>query len=49
MIFRNTDNDDAVDIETKRSVVSVKKQGNFVRSGLDIADEVSQLIFGKRF
>ena len=40
IIFRNTDNDDAVDIQSTRTVVSVKKQGNFIRSGLDIADEV---------
>ena len=40
IIFRNTDNDQAVDIQTTRTVVSVKKQGNFVRSGVDIVDEV---------
>ena len=33
----------AVDIENTRAVVSIKRQGNFVRSGLDIADEVLQL------
>ena len=42
IIFRNTDKDDAVDIENIRAVVSIKRQGNFVRSGLDIADEVVQ-------
>ena len=42
IIFRNTDKDDAVDIENTRAVVSIKRQGNFVRSGLDIADEVVQ-------
>ena len=40
IIFRNTDNDEAVDIRSTRTVVSIKKQGNFIRSGLDIADEV---------
>lgn len=40
IIFRNTDNDDAVDIESTRAVVSIKKQGDFVRSGLDVANEV---------
>ena len=40
IIFRNTDNDEAVDIRSTRTVVSVKKQGNFVRSGVDIVDEV---------
>ena len=40
IIFRNTDNDDAVDIQSTRTVVSIKRQGNFFRSGLDIADEV---------
>ena len=43
IIFRNTDKDEAVDIENTRAVVSIKRQGNFVRSGLDIADEVLQL------
>ena len=42
IIFRNTDKDDAVDIENTRAVVSIKRQGNFVRSGLDVADEVVQ-------
>ena len=40
IIFRNTDNDDAVDIENKRAVVSIKRQGDFVRSGPEIAEEV---------
>ena len=40
IIFRNTDNDDAVDIEKTRAAVSIKKQGDFVRSGLDVANEV---------
>ena len=42
IIFRNTDKDEAVDIEKTRSVVSIKRQGNFERSGLDVADEVGQ-------
>ena len=40
IIFRNTDNDDAVNIQETRTIVSIKKQGNFIRSGFDIADEV---------
>ena len=40
IIFPNTDKDDAVDIENIRTVVSIKRQGTFVRSGLDVADEV---------
>ena len=40
IIFRNTDNDEAVEIRSTRTVVSVKRQGNFSRSGLDVADEV---------
>ena len=40
IIFRNTDNDEAVEIRSTRTVVSVKKQGNFVRSGVHIVDEV---------
>ena len=44
IIFRNTDKDEAVDIEKTRAVVSIKRQGNFERSGLDVADEVVQYI-----
>ena len=40
IIFRNTDNDDAVDIQSSRAVVSINRQGNFVRSGPEIAEEV---------
>ena len=40
IMFRNTDKDDAVDIENIRAVVSIKRQGNFVRSGPEIAEEV---------
>ncbi len=43
IIFRNTDHDDAVDIENKRATVSIKRQGNFVRSGPEIAEEVSHM------
>ena len=45
IIFRNTDRDDAVDIKNTRAVVSIKRQGNFVRSGLDVADEVVQYTY----
>ena len=40
IIFRNTDKDDAVNIKNIRSVVSIKRQGNFMRSGIDVTDEV---------
>ena len=50
IIFRNTDKDDAVDIKSTRAVVSIKRQGNFVRSGLNVANEVVQYIpFEKPF
>ena len=43
IIFRNTDNDEAVDIDATRTVVSIKRQGSFVRSGPEFADEVISL------
>ena len=43
IIFRNTDNDEAVDIDATRTVVSIKRQGSFVRSGPEFADEVNSL------
>ena len=43
IIFRNTDNDEAVDIDATRTVVSIKRQGSFVRSGPEFTDEVISL------
>ena len=40
IIFANTDNEDAVTIYDTRSTVSVKREGSFVRSGPEIADEI---------
>ena len=40
IIFKNTDTDEAVTLETK-TVVSVTKQGDFSRSGPEVADEVT--------
>lgn len=52
IIFRNTDNDDAVDIQSSRAVVTINRQGNFVRSGPEIAEEVikfKSLFFLEKF
>lgn len=40
IIFSNTDNDEAVTVRNSRTVVSVTRQGDFVRSGLEVTDEV---------
>ena len=41
IIFKNTDTDEAVMVdESIRTLVSVTRQGSFVRSGPDVADEV---------
>ena len=41
IIFRNTDSDEAVTVDGDiRTLVSVTRQGDFVRSKPDIADEV---------
>ena len=41
IIFRNTDSDEAVAVDSTRTVISITRQGNFVRSGPEIADEVN--------
>ena len=40
IIFRNTDSDEAVAVDSTRTVISITRQGDFVRSGPEIADEV---------
>ena len=40
IIFSNTDKDEAVTVHNSRTVVSVTRQGDFVRSGLEVTDEV---------
>ena len=46
IIFQNTDDDEAVKVDAQtedgilRTKVSVKRENNFTRSGLEIADEV---------
>ena len=40
IIFRNTDSDEAVTVDGDiRTLVSVTRQGDFVRSGPEVADE----------
>ena len=42
IIFRNTDSDEAVTVKgNTMTLVSVTKEGGFVRSGPDVADEVT--------
>ena len=41
IIFRNTDSDEAVAVDSTRTVISITRQGDFVRSGPEIADEVN--------
>ena len=40
IIFDNTDNEDAVTIYDTRSMVSVQREGSFIRSGPEITDEI---------
>ena len=41
IIFRNTDSDEAVTVTgDTRTLVSVTKEGGFVRSGPEVTDEV---------
>ena len=42
MIFRNTDGDEAVKVDDDQmTLVAVTRQGDFVRSGPEVADEVT--------
>ena len=42
IIFRNTDSDEAVTVNgDTMTLVSVTRQGDFVRSGPEVADEVT--------
>ena len=49
IIFQNTDDDEAVKVDAItedgniRTKVSVKREQNFIRSGLDVADEVESI------
>ena len=46
IIFRNTDSDEAVTVTgDTRTLVSIAREGGFVRSGLEIADEVQLYFF----
>ena len=41
IIFKNTDNDEAVTVDgDTRTLMSVTRQGGFTRSGPEVADEV---------
>ena len=40
IIFRNTDNDEAITTDTKTSI-SITRGGQFTRSGAEVADEVN--------
>ena len=45
IIFRNTDTDEAVTVdEDTRTLVSVTRQGDFIRSGPEVTDEVIFII-----
>ena len=47
IIFRNTDSDEAVTVDGDiRTLVSVTRQGDFVRSGPEVADEVGTFVTG---
>ena len=43
IIFKNTDNDEAVTVDgDTRTLMSVTRQGGFTRSGPEVADEVKR-------
>ena len=44
IIFKNTDRDEAVTLDTT-TLVSVTREGNFKRSGPDVADEVKVILY----
>ena len=43
IIFKNTDTNEAITLETKTKV-SVTKEGNFTKSGSEIPDEVEMIL-----
>ena len=43
IIFKNTDTNEAITLETKTEV-SVTKEGNFTKSGPEVADEVEMIL-----
>ena len=43
IIFKNTDTNEAITLETKTKV-SVTKEGNFTKSGPEVADEVNVIL-----
>ena len=43
IIFKNTDTNEAITLETKTKV-SVTKEGNFTKSGPEVADEVEMIL-----
>ena len=47
IIFKNTDTDEAVTLETP-TLVSVTRQGNFTRSGAEVPDEVIAMFKNKK-
>ena len=49
IIFRNTDSDEAVAVDSTRTVISITRQGDFVRSGPEIADEVNEMMEKKLY
>ena len=49
IIFSNTDDDDAISIQSARTVLFVSRMGNFTRTGPEIADEVSVVAVQKYF
>ena len=47
IIFKNTDTDEAVTLETP-TLVSVTRQGNFTGSGAEVPDEVIAMFENKK-
>ena len=43
IIFKNTDTNEAITLETKTKV-SVTKEGNFTKSGSEVTDEVEMIL-----
>ena len=43
IIFKNTDTNEAITLETKTKV-SITKEGNFIKSGPEFADEVEIIL-----
>ena len=40
VIYLNTDNNEAISIDATKTTVAIKREGDFIRSSMDVVDEI---------